>query len=479
MNTNIIKKDNWLNGDKSLENLYEIQEYYLKKGDNNYKIIIGKSKNLIIIKYENYIIDLDYHKLPKKFTYNINSTDKAYKFINKLFNEDKVIIKDIIINKELKLILNISNENNENEFEITLLYKNELKNNYNSMKKKDNINKNKNNNIQKNNKLFKENIIKFDLTNDAFNSYASDNTFSAFKSINEIFYLVYGNKSKSIIFYNLIDLKKINEIKNAHNYYITNIRYYLDITNKRDLIISISANDNNLKLWNVNSFECLTNIKNINKDGYLNSACLLNNNNQIYIITSNFYYYSFEPIKIFDLNGNKIKELNNSNDKTYFIESYYDIKLSKNFIITGNIGYVKTYDYNENIIYNKYTEDNNKRLHYNIIINNIDKITKLIESCADGNIRIWDFHSSELLNKIKVSNCGLNSIFLINNDYLFVGCDEKKVKQINLKDGVVKNLIGLDQNITTIKLISHPKYDKCLIAQGRENYQIKMWVIKI
>ena len=56
-----------------------------------------------------------------------------------------------------------------------------------------------------------------------------------------------------------------------------------------------------------------------------------------------------------------------------------------------------------------------------IIIDDSDNIIKLIESCCKGIIRIFDFHSGKLLNKIYVYNDWLNSICLTNKDYLFVG----------------------------------------------------------
>ena len=346
----------------------------------------------------------------------------------------------------------------------------------------DNLEKIDNKIIKENNKIFnyknKYNNKKFNLINDSYNSCILDNTFTAFKSFDNILYLIYANKNRSIIFYNLIDNIKINEIKRAHKTYITNFRNYFDKNNKRDLVISISAIDNNLKLWNINNFECLINIKNINKNGFLNSACFLYDNNQIYIITSNFYYYSFEPIKIFDFNGNKIKEINDSKEKTYSIYSYYDNKLSKSFIITCNIGYVKSYDYYENKLYHKYY-DNNKRLHYSLTIHSNEENVELIESCYDGNIRIWDFHSGDLLKKIKVSDNALNSIFLSNNDYLFIGCDEKKIKLIDLKNGLIKDLFNYNQKITTIKVITHPQYGECLLSQGSESNQIKFWIFNI
>jgi len=39
----------------------------------------------------------------------------------------------------------------------------------------------------------------------------------------------------------------IKEIKNYHNEYINNFRHYLDKINKRDLIISISPDDSNIR----------------------------------------------------------------------------------------------------------------------------------------------------------------------------------------------------------------------------------------
>jgi hypothetical protein len=37
-------------------------------------------------------------------------------------------------------------------------------------------------------------------------------------------------------------------------------------------------------------------------------------------------------IKMLDCKGNKMKEINNLNDGAFFIDSYYESKLSKNYI---------------------------------------------------------------------------------------------------------------------------------------------------
>ena len=210
-----------------------------------------------------------------------------------------------------------------------------------------------------------------DLTKYSFARIYLDNTFIVFNSINNILFLIYSTKNKSIISYNLINKKIINEIKNAHEYDITNLRYYLDNNNKRDLILSISYFDNNIKLWNINSYECLINIKKINKYGYLYSACFLNNNNQIYIISSNGDWINtidFELIKVYDLKGNIIKKINNSKDNAWSIYNYGHNNPAQNYIVTVNYDNIKSYDYEENKIYHKYF-DNNKYLHLNLIMN--------------------------------------------------------------------------------------------------------------
>ena len=140
--------------------------------------------------------------------------------------------------------------------------------------------------------IFFNNIV-----NDSYSDDYLIDKFIVFKSINKILYLIYANWNKSIISYNIIENKKINEIKNAHKEYITKFRYYLDYINKRDLIISISANDKNLKIWNIKNFELILNNKNTYNYGILESACFLINNNESYIITCNIS--NQESIKVF------------------------------------------------------------------------------------------------------------------------------------------------------------------------------------
>ena len=128
----------------------------------------------------------------------------------------------------------------------------------NIMKKK--IIQKQNNKTNKNKKNFNTNYINKNmkiLVQDSFARLWLDNSFCVFNSINNILFLIYANEKNSIISYNLIDEKKLNEIKCAHSSSITNFRHFYDKNFKRDLIITISGNNNNIKLWDFNNFECL------------------------------------------------------------------------------------------------------------------------------------------------------------------------------------------------------------------------------
>ena len=337
------------------------------------------------------------------------------------------------------------------------------------------------NNIISNPKNLRYNI---DLTKDCYCQHIFlDNIFSIFKSIDNILNLIYTNENKSIIFYDIINDQKINEIKNAHKLVIFNFRHYLDKMNNRDLIISISYG-NNIKLWNIKNLECIYSFESIYDCGTIYSACFINDNNNIYILTSNSDYpLNFGLIKMFDFNGNKIKEISGSNDSTFFIDTYYENNNSNIFIITGNYDFVKSYDYKNNKIYHKYCDsidkEKDKSCHISITINNFENKIKMIESSYDGNIRVWNFHSGELLQKIFVSKYQLNGICLWDNNYLLVGCHDNNIKLIELDTENKYDIIGHQKYVLTIKKIFLPQFGECIISQGSLDDQIKLWTINI
>ena len=317
------------------------------------------------------------------------------------------------------------------------------------------------------------NVFK-EIAKDSLNNYNIINSFCSFKSIDNVLNIIYTNSTKSIICYNLLDFKIINIIKNAHNNNITNFRYYFDKINKRDLIISISCEDNNIKLWNANNWECLLNLKNIYNNGFLFSACFLFLNNNTYIITSNNNInieddFS-EAIKVYDLKGNFVKEINESYLKSFFIDCYLD------YIITGNKGYIKSYNYKENQTYQIYNDnsDNFFYSNFNIIYDNEE--IKIIEFYVGGIIRIWNFHSGMLLYKIKLSHAIFGNC-LWNKEYILVGCYNGTIELIELRTGQKYGTYEA-HNCTVINInkINHPLYGDCIITQGNGKNSIKFLI---
>ena len=63
---------------------------------------------------------------------------------------------------------------------------------------------------------------------------------------------------------------------------------------------------------------------------YIFSACFLDYNNQIFVLASSCHQYGAignpKNIHVFNLNGNKIKEIKYSKDQTSFIDTFYDNK---------------------------------------------------------------------------------------------------------------------------------------------------------
>ena len=81
----------------------------------------------------------------------------------------------------------------------------------------------------------------------------------------------------------------------------------MDKFKKRDILMSISADSKNVRLWDIKNWELITNITKIYKTGYLYSASFLIDDDKNYIVTCNSSQKS-EGIKIFDFYGVQTQE---------------------------------------------------------------------------------------------------------------------------------------------------------------------------
>jgi hypothetical protein len=111
------------------DNLIEYKEYYLIKENNAYKIIIGKikQKNKIVIQSNNFEIQFYNDDLTKLLKKEFKNIDESFEYIINIFDNNKVYLKEIIVNKIMRLILKVNYLNKEKENEIDLIYNKEIK----------------------------------------------------------------------------------------------------------------------------------------------------------------------------------------------------------------------------------------------------------------------------------------------------------------------------------------------------------------
>ena len=324
--------------------------------------------------------------------------------------------------------------------------------------------------------IFYKDLTNQSFADDFFSSF--DNTFIVFTSINNIIYLIYASAEKSIISYDLKNYQKISEIKSAHDKYITNFRHIYDKKNKRDIIMSVSALDNNLKIWNIYNWDCILELKNVNRTGVLYSSSFLYENENIYIITSNSNLLKRkEPIKIFNMSKEKLYEIK-LDYSINFIDCYYENILNQIYIIICTEKNVVSYDYKNKKIYNKYGKE--KGSYYSIIVHKSNNNIELIASNFNGIIEIYDFNSGIELTEIKINNSkGFFGICLWDKHNLLVASGDNTIKLINLeKRKLEKCLYGHSNYVTTIKKIYITKFGDCLISQGISSDSIKLWIPK-
>ena len=475
------------------DNLIETKIYKLTKDNKSFEIKVLATQENIHFSYSNkYEIKFHYKDLSKLTKLLFESAEESSKFINNLFTQNKIIIKEYIINEKLTLQLSIPDyiSNQNKNIEINLLHNktnkdfliNNLITKTNDQQKE--ILTLKSEILSLKEKISKINLKKnyeFDIiqniSSNSYICYEIDKTFTIIPSLDKVLYLIFSSFQKSIICYNINTNQKICEIKNAHEN--ENISSFDNCsTSTKNLLMSIAAKTNHIKIWDIKNWICVLNIKNIYNNGNLLSACFLNYNSNIYIITSNYHPKIPSPIKIFDFNGNTLSEIIGSNEFTLFIDIFYENN-NNYYIITGNMKYMKSYYKRK--IYKRYFDrnsinNNNDNGHYSAIIFNENNVIKLVESANDGYIRIWNFHTGRLINKINSGIQNLTGICCFEKNNIFVGCGDNTIRIIDLKIGkCVKILYGHNYRVTSIKIINDSIYGKCFVSQGMEKDGFIIW----
>ena len=303
-----------------------------------------------------------------------------------------------------------------------------------------------------------------------------DNQFCVFKSINQkLNILVYYSNNQSLIqIFNLDNSQIIKSISFKENEWVwaINIRHY--ILNNKDVII-LSFSNNIIKLFDIETGELLLKIENCfgNKNKFfgfhINSVCIIKEkNNNFFILGCNVLD---NYIKIWNSNKEFIKTIYDK--KLYYIDSYYSEKLNKTFVISsGGEGYIKSFDFENEQLFNKYKgEEKNKSFIIfkdNIIIN-----------CSSF-VKIYNFYNANLIKNIdSEKHVELIGMCLYKEYYLFCGSDNGNIFLFDLMKGEkIKEISGHEYYITTVKIMKDLKNQDFLISHGYGKELIKLWKIE-
>ena len=373
--------------------------------------------------------------------------------LNQAKNQAKKVQKKIKINPENKNKINIINEKEEDNKNQNII------------------------NIKFESKSPINLKIHRTITHSSYLKYSIDNTFTVFTSLKNELLLVYATKIKSIECFDLVKNKFHKAILNAHNGEILTIRHYCPKYLSQDLILSGSNGDYAVKIWDVKTWTCIFNINKIYQKGNMFSICIFFDEYQkeSFVFTSSDSDY----IKMWEMNGSFVKNINKTNiNGNYFIDTYYDKKEYKYYLISGEMKSVKSYDINVGQLFRTYIDNNSFCEHVSAFIFTQGGIEKLVECEFYGTIRIWNFHTGNIIQKIDICRrTPLVSLCLWNENYLLVSCVDNTIKLVDFKNyALIKSFTGHNNEVCTLKKCIHPTFGECLLSQGLANEQIKMWI---
>ena len=316
--------------------------------------------------------------------------------------------------------------------------------------------------------------LKKNICSNAHKTNTIDKVFCVFNSFLKINLLCWGN-TNHLEFYDIDSNKIIKDISNAHTSTIFCCRHFPDNRNKIDYILTTSL-DYSIKLWNVNNFLCQTWIKNAYMTKNIFSACMLLNeySSHSYIVTSCVNDF----MKLYDLTGKYKFSFGFKDANTFFVNSYFDIKNKKYYVINGNGMDVRSYNAKNGQLYNRY-QGLPRSFHTGAVIYETKTEIILVEIDGNGYIRMWNFHTAELLKAIFTSSfLNLRGICLWNYKYLIVGANDHQIKIVDLKQGKIsKSFKEHTATICTLEKINTKLYGQCLLSQGMDG-SIKLWSTK-
>jgi len=380
---------------------------------------------------------------------DINNNKKHNISNNKKHNKDNNLNDNNFLSKKIKN-MNFEEEietNNDYKMKKLDFYSNKNIQNYNSNENNEEINLH-NSKREIGNKEINYNL--YDIIDDSYCPILIDNSFVVFESIKKIAYLIYSTKNKYIISYNLTYREIESKIPSNHSEYISNFKYCFNNYNKKELIMSISFKDSQLKIWRFEDWQCIVDIKNVYSSGYLYSACFLCKRNNYYFVTSNWTENKFpDLIRVYDYNGNIVKYFKNSNYNSFSLKALY-IK-GNTYILLCNENDIISYDYNKSDLYKIYKDN---YCFYKLLGFQIYKYKqqfKILGSCHDNVIRVWDFSTGKIIDKIKYELFEFRGIMEYKENIL-IGIEDNAIHFFDLTNRkIIKTLNNHKDKICSIK----------------------------
>ena len=207
--------------------------------------------------------------------------------------------------------------------------------------------------------------------------------------------------------------------------------HYQDIQNHRDLIIlslieRYPSKNNYIYIYDFKARKKILNIINpiSNFDGNNLTTGVINQKNQLYLL---FNEEENNCITFFDFNGKEIEKIN-TDKKIYTFKTH--IYKNQNHIVIGEFYQLEVYNFDDKKFIKKYIdpddEKENKRGEYGIeyfkiyLMENKGRFLLLSYPTAENSkrLKIWDYNTQELINKIAFDHCIVNLLPFYKNYFI-------------------------------------------------------------
>jgi len=469
-----------------LNNIIEQKDKEIKnmKNKNDKNDIIINEINQKLINQEEIIKDLQnkHINLINQNKNNINDLINKHESEIKILNDKISELENSIKNINNDLVQ--TNKNNDNRI------KEEINKIENKIKEQENVNKKINVIIQDSEyKTKKKYIFKKEPKNLKFKeNITSTNTHLGWNDMFEVFISYKDNKeylaspnvdNYKLDIYTLINNKKINSLS-GHNDHIRTIRYFINLKEKNEYLIS-ADNIRIVIIWDITNQYSIKHKINT-KYGNDIYSCLLvfpHNSSDDFIITSTFNKsknYENSSSKLYSLNkGSFIKFINNTNNiHIFYLLSWYNRIINKYYIIQFSFNKIVINSLLEDELYAELSNEPESD-HFSGFIYNKDNKDYLFSS-SNGYINMWDLYNKQIFQAFNMKECKLAHIIQWNEKYIIVADhDNKEIKILDINN-CSGFLINTDhkEGLKCIKKINHPIYGESLLSSVKDK-MIKLW----